>query len=192
MSTDITTDRGQHTEKSGDFGTICLGWWRGLTDPSIGRSRADLARLKRAGGAVDVLAIRAVHELNRALAAAGHDMRSAPDRLALIAQVLAQVKEHTGQRLAQRMGQGDPKPLSEIRFDRLIRTRDLTKPEELAELATQLRRALAVVGPAANVARLAQDLRWWTDATRASWCFDYYGASQAAPTTEDMSEESEA
>jgi len=174
------------TDTSGDFGTICMAWWRGLTDPSIGRSRADLARLRRAGGAVDALAIRAVHDLNRKLAAAGHDMRSAPDKLALIAQVLAQVKEHTGQRLAQRMGQGDPKPLSEIRFDRLIRTRDP------AELATQLRRALAVVGQGANVARLAQDLRWWTDATRASWCFDYYGASQAAPDAEQKSEESEA
>lgn len=174
------------TDTSGDFGTICLGWWRLITDRNIGRSRADLARLKRSGGVVDALAIKAVHDLNRKLAAAGHDMRHSPDRLALIALTLAQVKEHTGARLAQRMGHGEPKPLSEIRFDRLIRTHDPT------ELATQLRRALAVVGQEANVARLAQDLRWWCDATRASWCFDYYGASHAAPETEQMSEESEA
>jgi CRISPR system Cascade subunit CasB len=73
------------------------------------------------------------------------------------------------------MGQGDPKPLSPLRFDRLIRSTD---PEALT---TQMRRALAVVGHRANVAQLAQDLRWWNDATRARWCFDYYGASFAAP-----------
>lgn len=168
-----------------DFGAICLKWWRGLTDKNIGRSRTDLARLKRAGGAVDTLAIRSVHDLNRRLAATEHDLRQVPDRLALIALTLAQVKEHTGTRLAQRMGRGEPKPLSEIRFDRLIRTHDT------AELATQLRRALAVVGHEANVARLAQDLRWWTDDTRAVWCFDYYGAPQAAPETEKTSEENE-
>lgn len=99
---------------------------------------------------------------------------------------MAQVKEHTGAQLAQLMGQGEPKALSPIGFDRLIRTHDPT------ELAVQLRRSLAVVGQGANVARLAQDLRWWTDATRARWCFDYYGASQAAPDAEQKSEESEA
>ena len=162
-----------------DFGTICLGWWRGLTDKRIGRSRADLARLRRAGGAVDVVAIRAVHDLNRRLAASGYDLRQKPDRLVLVSRTLACVKEHTGERLAQRMGKtkgtGNSKALSEVRFDRLIHTLEPT------ELATQLRRALAVVEQRANVARLAQDLRWWTDTTRAQWCFDYYGASQAMP-----------
>ena len=171
---------------SKEFGTICLGWWRGLTDKNIGRSRADLAQLKRAGSAVDALAIQAVHDLNRRLATSGHDLRQNPDRLALIAMTLAQVTENTGVKLAQRMGQGEPKPLSEIRFDRLIRTHDT------AELTTQLRRALAVVGHGANVTQLAQDLRWWTDATRATWCFDYYGVPHAAPETEQTFKETEA
>lgn len=171
---------------SEDFGTICFGWWRVLTDKNIGRSRSELARLKRAEGEVDTLAIRAVHDLNRQLSAAGHDLRRWPERLVLVASTLAQVKEHTGERLAQRMGAGDPKALSEIRFDRLIRTHNP------ADLATQLRRGLAVVEQRANVARLARDLRFWGDATRAAWCFDYYGASQAAPESVRTSEEIEA
>ena len=171
---------------SEDFGGICLGWWRWLTDKNIGRSRSDLARLKRAGGEVDTLAIRAVHDLNLQLAAAGYGLRQQPGRLVLITGTLAQVKEHTGVRLAQHMGAGDPKALSEIRFDRLIRTHNP------AELATQLRRALAVVEHRANVARLARDLLYWGDATRAAWCFDYYGASHAAPESVRTSEETEA
>lgn len=167
------------------FEAACLGWWSHLTNRDIGQSRADLARLKRAASPLDALSLRCVHDLNRRLAAAGADMRGQPAQLALIARVLAHVKTHGGSRLAQRMGQGEPKPLSPLRFDRLIRTTD---PEELT---THLRRALAVVGHGANVAQLAQDLRWWNDSTRARWCFDYYGASFAAPDTE-QSEETEA
>ena len=169
-----------------EFGTVCLCWWRHLSDRDVGESRADLAQLKRASSVMDALTIPAVHRLNRSLAAVGHDLRTRPDRLALIAMTLAQVGNHSGPSLARRMGQGDPKPLSTLRFDRLIRTRDVPG------LATQLRRALAVTGQGANVARLAQDLRYWTDATRASWCFDYYGASQAAPEGTDLSQETEA
>ena len=171
---------------SEDFGSICYKWWRGLTDKNIGRSRSELARLKRAGGEVDTLSIRAVHDLNHQLAAAGYDLRRRPERLVLITSTLAHVKEHTGMRLAQRLGAGEPKALSEIRFDRLIRT------QNPAELVTQLRRALPVVEQRANVARLAQDLCYWGDTARAAWCFDYYGASHAAPDSMRTSEETEA
>ena len=168
-----------------DFGAICLGWWLGLTDKSIGRSRADLARLRRAGSTVDVVVIRAVHDLNRRLTARGHDLRQWPERLVLVASTLAHVKENTGMRLAHWMGSGEQKALSEMRFERLIRTHNP------AELATQLRRALVVVEQRANVARLAQDLRYWGDSTRATWCFDYYGAPQALPDSIKTSEEAE-
>ena len=171
---------------SNDFGTVCLGWWRMLTDKNIGSSRSNLAQLRRAGSTVDALAIRAAHDLNRRLAAAGHNLQQRPERLALIVKTLAHVKEHTGERLAQGLGKGEPKALSELRFDRLIRTHDP------AELAMQLRRALAAVGPGANVAQLARDLRWWDDSTRAAWCFDYYGASLASPENANNSKETEA
>ena len=167
--------------KQKDFGTICLNWWRVLTNKDIGRSRADLARLKRVNLVADALVIHSVHDLNKSLADEGCDMRRCPDKLALITVALAQIKESNNLRLAQIMGQGNQKLLSEIRFDRLIRI------QEPAELAVQLRRALAVVGHRANVARLAQDLFYWNDKTRAAWCFDYYGASSATTETDQPS-----
>ena len=172
-------------DKRSDVGTICLGWWGHLTNKEIGRSRSDLARLKRASGAAEALAIKAVHELNTKLTAEDFGLRSRPEQLALIAMTLAQVKEHTAWRLARNMGRGDPKPLSEIRFDSLIRTQ-LT-----AELSTSLRRALHATGQVANVAALAQDLFYWNDSTRARWCFDYYGAHDAAPNADKNHKETE-
>ena len=166
-----------------DFGAVCLGWWQVLNDRSIGRSRADLARLKRASVETDALAIRSVHDLNQRLSSNGFDMRWQPDKLALVAMTLAYVKESSKSRLAQIMGQGNPKQLSELRFDRLIRM------QNPAELTVQLRRALAVVGHSANVARLAQDLFYWNEKTRADWCFDYYGASAAISETDISTEE---
>lgn len=167
------------------FETVCLGWWGQLTNREIGQSRADLARLKRAASPLEALSLATVHDLNRRLAVVGADMRHQPERLALIARVLAHVDSHASPTLAQRFGAGDPKPLSPLRFDRLIRTQD---PEDLT---AQLRRALAVAGHVANVAQLARDLRWWSDTTRTQWCFDYYGAHFAAPEDEH-SEETEA
>lgn len=158
-----------------EFGQVCWGWWAQLTNRDIGRSRADLARLRRVSTPVEAVMIPAVQDLHRRLLAIGHDLSRDVDRLALIALTLAHVKTGSGPRLAQRMGQGEPKALSPLRFDRLIRSTDP------AGLTTQLRRALAVVGHGADVAALARDLRWWTDTTRARWCFDYYGAAHAAP-----------
>ena len=173
-------------DKQLDVGAICLGWWAYLTNREIGRSRADLARLKRAPNMAEALAIKAVHELNAKLAAGGYDLRHRPERLALIAMTLAQVKETTDARLAHRMGKEETKPLSEIRFDVLIRTKGS------ADLVAPLRRALAATGQTANVAALARDLFYWNDSTRAAWCFDYYGASDAAPEADKNPEETEA
>ncbi len=164
------------------FESACLAWWGQVTNREIGRSRADLARLKRAASPLDALSLSTVHDLNRRLAAVGADLRLQPERLALIARVLAHVDIHDRATLAEGMGQGDPKPFSALRFDRLIRTTDSEA------LTTQLRRALAVVGHRANVAQLARDLRWWDDATRARWCFDYHGAHFAAPDKEPTEE----
>ena len=169
--------------KQKDFGTICLNWWKVLTNKDIGQSRADLAQLKRANLVADALVIRSVHDLNKSLADGGYNMRRYPDRLALITMTLAQIKETDRLRLAQIMGLGERKPLSELRFDRLIRVQDPV------ELAVQLRRALAVVGHRANVARLSQDLFHWNDKTRADWCFDYYGASSVTTETDQSSKE---
>lgn len=171
---------------SDDIGKICFGWWTGLTAVNKGHMRADLARLKRVGTVAEALAVSASHDLNKRLHVAGYGLQSRPDRLALIALTLAQVKDNAAQPAARKMGQGDPKALSGIRFNALIRATDP------ADLVAPLRRALRSVGQGANVARLATDLYWWNDAIRARWCFDYYGAHDAAPQTVTPSEETEA
>ena len=70
--------------------------------------------------------------------------------------------------------------MSELRFQRLIRTTD---PEDLA---VALRRALPLVGHACNVATLGSDLLHWNEDTRIRWCFHYFGAT--APTTANQVE----
>lgn len=172
-----------------DIGAAAYGWWAHLTNGEIGQSRAALAQLRRASAPIDALLLPTVHDLNQRLAKAGFDLRHQPQKLSLIAMVLAHVKTSAPARLAQQMGRGDPRALSPMRFDRLMRLDD---PQELTQ---QLRRALAVVGQGANVSALAQDLLWWNDATRARWCFDYYGASDAAPSASnepEFTKESEA
>lgn len=156
------------------FGAVCAAWWAELTNPEIGRSRAERAQLRRATTVAEVLTNAATHRLHRALLRAGHDLRSQPEKLALIVMTLAQVKD-SGPRLALLLGHGDPKVYSTLRFDQLIRLQDPM------DLARHLRRALTQVKHVAHVPALAEDLRWWNDATRARWCFEYYGAAEAAP-----------
>lgn len=163
-----------------DIGAVCFGWWKELTEESSGRMRAEAAQLRRASTLVEVLTHPATHRLHRRLLNRGINLQAQPHRLALIVMVLAQVR-HSGTALARALGQGEPPVLSHLRFDRLIRIGATRMDEnEALELAQQLRRALAQVRHEADAGALARDLYWWNDATRARWCFDYYGAAEAA------------
>ena len=78
-----------------------------------------------------------------------------------------------------------PRALSALRFQSLIRTSDR------AELITGLRRAMAIVRQTpVDVAALAADLYRWNDDVRTAWCFQYFGATAAAP--ERIPEETDA
>lgn len=163
-------------------GEICKGWWNNCIAAETGGARRARAELRRAAGVTDALGVSATHELNRRLVRAGHDLRQrrdGPDRLALIAVSLAHVREDLGAAVAQRFGAGDPKALSSLRFNALIRAK------EPRRLMRPLVRALQVAKGSANVRRLASDLFWWNDKTRANWCFDYHGAAHAKPTSEE-------
>lgn len=145
-------------------GAAILGWWSAqIGDRQSAAARGLSARLRR-GGALDILAEPPVHDLSRRLG-----LRDAPTLIRLVG-VLAHVREHRPQRLAQRLGQGDPPALSSLRFQRLIRAQD-------DDLTAALVRALPLAGHACNVAALGADLMFWTDDTRGRWCFDYFGTA---------------
>lgn len=146
-------------------GQIILNWWQlNIGDRNSSHARALAARLRRAGP-VEVLGEATVHQLAKSL-----DIIDAGPLVRLV-QVLAEVREHVGQTLAQRLG-GNPPALSTLRFQRLMRV-------EPDDLATALRRAVVMADRKCNVAALGQDVVHWSDKTRSRWCFHYYGA--AAP-----------
>lgn len=154
-------------------GAIVLGWWSRHVHADTGEARALAARLRRASTFAETLAEPRVYDLSHMLS-----LRD-PKRLALIAQALAGVKTHMPWgALARRLGAGDPRAMSELRFQRLIGSPDL------AALSIALRRALPMVDDACDVAALGRDLLFWTEKTRVDWCFDYFGAAvpDAAPT----------
>lgn len=167
---------------SQSIGATCMSWWRTGIVGEGGPARRSRARLRRAAGVTAALCLSATHDLNRRLIEAGHDLRQrrdGPDRLALIAVALAHVADDRVDSAARRFGSGDPKTLSGIRFDALIRAR------EPSWLLRPLVRSLQVVDGGVNVAKLATDLYWWNDKVRTDWCFDYHGAADAKPTSSE-------
>ncbi|KFI24211.1 type I-E CRISPR-associated protein Cse2/CasB [Paenirhodobacter enshiensis] len=156
-------------------GQIILAWWaHELGERTTGSQKALSAQLRRADD-VSVLCHKPVHELAHAL-----NIRDGA-KIARLARVLAHVRSNTGANLPRKLGAGDPPVLSALRFERLIHS-------EGADLETAIRRALPMVGYAANVAHLGEALLFWTDKTRTKWCFDYYGTDAPEDSTaEDVS-----
>ena len=163
-------------------GMVCAGWWRQALAGDDGPARMARARLRRCATPAQALTVEAVHDLNGRLRAAGH--RPGADRLALVAIGLAHVDESGDDRLAEAFGRretrGGPRVLSELRFQALMHAADCT------DLIAPLRRAMAGMrGTPVDVAALAADLYRWDEDTRTAWCFQYCGASDAAPARGD-------
>ena len=168
-------------------GQACLGWWGSRIRPKddTADAKRNRAALRRVATPVDALTVEAVHDLHAKLNEAGYDLRNDTGRLMLVATALVHVKTHErGRRAALAFGElvGERRRLGGIRFETLIRAK---KP---AELARPLARALSVIGGRADVAELSQSLFYWSDDTRASWCFDYYGAAYARPDFSNLPE----
>ncbi len=162
------------SEKSVNLGAVASGWWHSELSPTTGAGRMARAMLRRCDTAAEALALGPTHQLHAALCAAGRDLARDPDRLALVAVILANVKADHELDAARRFGQGgDSARLSAMRFQALIRA---STP---AELIRPLRRALAQIDHQASVARLANDLLHWSERVRTDWCFKYYGATTA-------------
>ena len=171
--------------ENGSLGAVCAHWWHRTFGGDYGPARTARARLRRCSTASETLTIDAVHDLNARLRVKGR--RPDADRLALIAIALAHVVEVGDLGLAaefgRRAGKDRPRALSEQRFQALIRT------ERHAELIVPLRRAMAIVRRARiALVPMADDLYYWSESTRTKWCFQYFGAADAAP--ERISQES--
>ncbi len=153
--------------------SVAFEWWRGLnpTDsvPS-GRQRAGSARLRRAATPLEVIqepeALRLIARLPRD-----------PERVAILAGVLAFVRETETQRVARavgRTGLDDDKSalLSENRFRRLLQV-------PVCDLLEPMRRLVRMTKGTLNVHDLSSSILYWNDAVKKRWIFDYYGVGAA-------------
>lgn len=169
----------------------------------------DRARLKRSENRDDLLAQPAVYFLvqglldKREAGGAPSDDEEGYGRLAIVAGVLASVKEDTGHRSNSLIGRlGDDKPhdgprLGELRFRR-IHTE--SRPDELLRL---WRRLVAIGGSSADIAGLADDLYTWLEqlkrpprnpsqSVRFHWAYDYYQQPRTKEAAEKTPTDSEA
>mgnify|MGYP006282298183 FL=1 len=175
-----------------NLGTTVLSWWSTHLAADRSDARALSARLRRATAPSQVLSEAAVHVLLtrlRSEARLGEAVLRDPVRIYRLVTVLAHVMTHTPKTplfaLAGRRASRGPDRLvlSHLRFQKVL----MARPEELA---TTLRRVLAMTEGRANVAALARDLIFFDDSTRQRWCFDYFQSSAAIPQTPSKEETS--
>lgn len=155
---------------------IAHQWWQALAGERSGQARAALARIRRAVSPVEVMQEPAALRLVSRLMARNVD----PDRVAMLAGVLAHVSEHQDLPVARALGRrtldDDGALLSEGRFRRLLQT-------DAAELLDPMRRLVRMTKGKANVRDLAVAVLFWGDRVKKDWIFHYYGiAAVARPT----------
>ncbi len=168
------------SEATRSAGAVAQNWWRGLAQSNDGKpapgSRAALAKLRRAGSPLEVMmepdALRLIQWLQ------GFDA----DRVAVVAGVLAYVREDVDARIIRIVGRNSLEDemsamLSESRFRRLLQT----PPDNL--LLLEAMRRLVRLAKKANVANLAESILYWGDRRKKQWIFDYYRASSVTPSS---------
>ena len=155
-------------------------WWRSLVPadgPQSGRQRAALAKLRRARTPLEVIS---VPEALRLVTRLPRD----PDRTAILAGVLATVREPDESTVAKALGRtslddGDSAQLSEPRFRRLMQT-------SASDLMDPMRRLVHILKGKANVADLGFSILFWGDRVKRRWIFDYYGVSDTIESARRM------
>ena len=164
------------TQVDDSIGKIALAWWKKLVS-SDGNKRAARAGLRRCTTPLEALTIYETLDLYRQLKAA-HGWVNA-DRVAILAVILAQVKDGSPEPLARALGRkafGDKESavLSEARFRRLLQADD-------DELMDQFRRAIRLLKNEAYPESIALTILNWGDETRKRFIFDYYRVFADAP-----------
>lgn len=166
---------------------IAFDWWRRLNPldgVQPGAHKAALARIRRAATPTEVLlepeALRLVARLP-----------FSPDRAAVLAGVLAHVRETEERSVASAIGRSalddeQSAAMSEGRFRRLMQSRD-------DELMEAMRRLVRLRKACVNVTNLSDAILNWGEPTKRKWIFDYYGvtigarAGSAVPTASTQS-----
>jgi len=161
-----------------------LGWWRQLE-----QDKGERAALRRASSLTEVMLSPAYMRLLREMRHAGYAIanRDTPlGKIAAIAGLAARVKETAPEGLARRMGMAKPggstATVSELRLRRLLAC------DDLEELYTLLRRALALLDDRADLADLAALVWNWapldekrTHDPRRRLAYDYYEVAPIKP-----------
>lgn len=171
------------SEQTTSGGRIAYEWWRAFHPPDgrqSGSHRAAMARLRRAATPLDAMLEPETLRLMRRLP------HSRKDRVAILAGVLAWVRETDETRVARAIGRSalddDQSALvSESRFRRLLQS----QPDELLN---SMRRLVRQMKGRANVADLAYAILYWGDPVKKKWIFDYYRVASAAPSAETAAE----
>ncbi len=170
-------------------------WWAALADPNEtrgGRDRATLAQLRRCHVWTDAIMHPAGIDLVRRLAGAQARDGTQVMQAAILAIVLAHVREDApGKRIARAIGRSglndeESALVSEARFRRLMLSRT---PEELLGQMTRLARLMK---GAVNVNDMSESIFFWSDRKRRDWAFDYYAAGAAKPHEDTNNHNNEA
>lgn len=159
------------------FATL-RAWWKGLED-----DKGERAALRRAANLTGVMLSPAFHRLLNDLRRAGFGIsESRYPKLAAIAGLAARIKGEDSESLAASMGTpksgGGKAAVSELRMRRLLACNDID------ELYTLLRRALALLDNRASLADLAATVWYWVpmdekrpNDPRRQMAYDYYAAA---------------
>lgn len=156
---------------------ILANWWEQLN-----HAKGERAALRRSASLTEVMMSPAFASLLRALRSSGYaisDQDAPLAKLAAIAGLCARIEEQAGGGLGERMGTpkagGKTATLSELRLRRILAC------DDIEELYTLLRRALALLDDRANLADLAATIWHWSPLDekrphdpRRQVAYDYY------------------
>ena len=154
---------------------IARAWWRSLTsiDPAgrltLGARRAALARLRRATSPLEIILEPEALQL---LARLPRKSSAYQERVAILAGVLAIVREEDSRPVARALGRdtlddAESARMSEARFRRLLLAEDY-------ELMDRMRRVVCLAGNKIDVYDLSFAILHWGDGVRKRWIFRYY------------------
>lgn len=159
-------------------------WWQQLE-----HDKGERAALRRAASLTEVMLSPAYMRLLRKLRGSDYEIsnHNLPlAKVAAIAGLAARIKTQTGVGLAASMG--TPKPGGSSPAFSELRLRRILACDDIEELYTLLRRALALLGDQANLADLAATIWHWSPLDekrpydpRRRLAYDYYATAPIKP-----------